>query len=366
MTGGLGFIGRHTVDALLRRGDEVTILDARTQPVHDPSAPTDVPTGARMVEGDVCDPDAVDAALEGAQAVIHLAAYQDYGTDHARFIRVNAGGTALLLERIVATEAAVRRFVLASSQAVFGEGAVQCATDGLQLAATRRDEDLARGDFEARCSQCGTPSEPAPTPENLVAPVNAYGISKLAAERLTLQVAPSHGIEGVALRYAIVHGPGQSPRNAYSGILRAAVLRGLAGQRPIVFEDGNALREYVSIEDAVSATLLGLDHAEAPGHAFAVSGAAAVSVHDLLRALGEATGLDLSPDLAGVYRVGDVRHTLASTDGLRTLGWMPTTDLAPTWRAYVAWVREQGIDAKVVSAAIDDMRATGVLRAFQA
>jgi dTDP-L-rhamnose 4-epimerase len=366
VTGGLGFIGSHTVRALLARGDEVTILDARTAPVHDPDHPIVPPEGARMVEGDVRDPAALDAGLRNADAVIHLAAYQDYGTDHQRFIDVNAGSTALLLERIAATQTPVRRIVFGSSQSVYGEGAVKCPSDGIVAAARRREADLANGDFEARCSICSKPAPPAKTPAHMTAPVNSYGISKLAAERLVLQIAPTQGIEGVALRYAIVHGPGQSPRNAYSGILRAAVLRGLDGEPPIVFEDGAALREYVSIDDVVTATLLGLDHPAAAGRAFAVSGARAYSVTDLLDAVGAATGLDLTPEFADAFRVGDVRHTLASTDELRSLGWQPTDDLAPTWKAYVAWVRGLGLDSDLVHAALADMRASGVLQAVRA
>lgn len=364
VTGGLGFIGQHTVRALLARGDEVTILDARTAPVHDPAAPVAVPVGVRMVEGDVCDPGALDDALGNADAVIHLAAYQDYGSDHARFMRVNAGSTALLIERIVATETPIRRIVLASSQAVYGEGAVSCERDGPQPASPRRLEDLARGSFAARCSRCGQIAPPAVTPPEMVAPVNAYGISKLAAERLVLTIAAQYGIEGVALRYAIVHGPGQSPRNAYSGILRAAVLRAIAKEPPMIFEDGNALREYLGIDDAVSATLLALDHPAAAGGAFAVGGARAMSVLELLDALASATGLDLAPEMTGLFRVGDVRHTLASTSELRSLGWTPAEDLAPTWVAYLAWLREQAVDSKVVAGALDDMRMAGILRPF--
>ncbi|MFP5225619.1 MAG: NAD-dependent epimerase/dehydratase family protein [Actinomycetota bacterium] len=365
VTGGLGFIGSHVVRALLDRGDQVTILDARTPPVHDPAHPVQPPEGVRMVEGDVRDLPSVDDALHGAEAVIHLAAYQDYGTDHQRFIDVNAGGTALLIERIAATGTPVGRFVLGSSQSVYGEGAVDCPTHGVIPAARRREVDLEAGDFEARCSQCAKPAPPTNTPPHMTAPVNAYGISKLAAERLVLNVAPNHGMEGTALRYAIVHGPGQSPRNAYSGILRAAVLRGLAGERPIVFEDGEARRGYLSIEDAVSATLLALDHPEAVGRAFAVSGDRDYSVNELLREISAATGLDLTPEFAGFYRIGDVRHTLADTDALRELGWRPTDDLGPVWREYVDWVQTTGVEAKVVDQALQDMRSNQVLRPFK-
>lgn len=362
VTGGLGFIGHHLTRALLARGDEVTILDARTPPVHDPSDPRPVPEGARLVEGDVTIAAHIDDALVGCEAVIHLAAYQDYLPDHHRFLNVNAGGTALLLERIVAARASVRRFVFASSQSVYGEGLVRCERDGVATALSRRELDLSHGRFDARCSICGGFAGAEAIPESFAGPVNAYGISKLAAEQVLAKLAPAHGIEAVALRYAIVHGAWQSPRNAYSGVLRAALVRALEGKPPIVFEDGRSLRDYVSVDDVVSATLLALDHPEAAGRAFNVAGSRSWTVLELLDAVGAATELDLRPEIPSLYRVGDVRHTVSATSGLASLGWTPTEDLAPTWRGYVAWLRGHRPPEGTVDAAIERMRALGTLR----
>lgn len=362
VTGGLGFIGQHVTRALLARGDRVTILDARTAPVHDPASPRPVPDGATMIEGDITDAAAVDRALDGATGVVHLAAYQDYLPDFSRFFHVNTAGTALLIERIVARALPVRRIVVASSQSVYGEGAVLCERDGLSLAAPRQIEHLERGDFEARCARCGAVALPAPTPEELVAPTNAYGISKLAAEQIVLRLGERHGIDAVAMRYAIVHGAGQSPRNAYSGVLRAACVRALAGEPPIVFEDGASLRDYVAIDDAVSATLIALDHPSATGHAYNCGGPRSWTVLELLEAVAEATGLDLTPEIPGLFRVGDVRHTIGDLTRLCALGWEPATDLADTWRDYVDWLKQTDVSGDVVADAIADMRARGVLR----
>lgn len=362
VTGGLGFIGHHVVRALLARGDEVTILDARTPPVHAPDEPRDAPDGVALIEGDVTDAAAVDRALDDVDAVIHLAAYQDYLPDHHRFFAVNTVGTTLLLERIAAIHAPVRRFVFASSQSVYGEGLVACERDGVVAALSRRDADLAMGRFEPRCSVCGAFAPPAPIPESFAGPVNAYGISKLAAEQALAKLAPIQGIEAVALRYAIVHGAWQSPRNAYSGVLRAAVVRALDGARPIVFEDGKSLRDYVAIEDVVTATLLALDHPKAAGRAFNVAGPRSWTVLELLEAVAAATGLDLTPELPGVYRVGDVRHTISAASGLGELGWRPSSELAQTWREYVTWLRSHRPPAGTVETAIERMRALGTLR----
>lgn len=361
ITGGLGFVGHHVTRALLARGDDVTILDARTAPVHHPSDPRPVPEGARMVEGSVTSATDIDASLEDVDAVAHLAAYQDYLPDVHRFFDVNATGTALLVERVLARGSDVGCIVYASSQSVYGEGVVACPSDGVVQAARRKDADLARGDFEVRCSVCGKQAPPAPIPEAMTAPMNAYGISKLAGEQVVIHLASSAGVRGVALRYAIVHGDWQSPRNAYSGVLRAASVRAIEGKRPIVFEDGQSLRDYVSIDDVVTATLMALDDAAAHG-AYNVGGPRSWSVLELLRSVSEATGLDLEPELPGLYRVGDVRHTLGDISRLLALGWAPQAVLTDTWSRYVSWLREHLPPVGTVDRALERMSKEGVLR----
>lgn len=365
VTGGLGFIGHHVTRALLARGDDVTILDARTSPVHDPSAPRTPPDGARMVEGSVTDPRSVDAALEGADAILHLAAYQDYQPDIHRFFDVNVTGTALLLERALASGRTFQSFVLASSQSVYGEGAIRCDEHGSMVGLPRDLDDLTEGRLEPRCGICRGPTTPEPTPETMTAPANAYGASKLAAEQVVLGLAPSHGIRGAALRYAIVHGAWQSPRNAYSGVLRAAVVRALEGKKPIIFEDGQSLRDYVAIEDVVSATLLALDD-DRLAASFNVGGPRSWTVLELLEAVGTASGLDLTPELPGLYRVGDVRHTIGDLSALRSFGWAPTSDLTQTWKTYVEWLRENKPPEGTVDRALAAMKAARVLRKMSA
>jgi dTDP-L-rhamnose 4-epimerase len=362
VTGGAGFIGSATARALLRRGDEVRVLDALTQPVHARGAKPDL--DCEFVEGDVRDAPAWERALVGVDAVAHCAAYQDYLPDFSTFFSVNAAGTALLYETIVARNFDIARVVIASSQSVYGEGAARCDEHGIVVPDQRAPERLARGDWSARCPLCDAAVEPAPTPETLAEPRNAYGISKLAAETAALALGAQYGIPTAALRYAIVHGAGQSPRNAYSGLLRSAAMNLLRGKRPVVFEDGEQLRDYVAIDDVVAANLLALDHAKAPGRAYNVGGARTFSVRAVVEALNGIVPEPRAPEMPGLYRVGDVRHTIGDISRLRALGWEPSADLEQTWRAYVAWLAEQPHPADdVVADAAADMKARGVLRA---
>lgn len=360
VTGGAGFIGSHTAAALLARGDEVRVLDAFTAPVH--PGPSGPPPGAEVIDGDVRDRDAWERALDGVDAVVHCAAYQDYLPDFSTFFHVNAAGTALLYEIIVARSLPVGRVVIASSQSVYGEGAARCATHGIVVPDQRREADLARGAWDVRCPACDGPVEPVATTEDLAAPRNAYGISKFAAETAALSLGAQHGIPTAALRYAIVHGAGQSPRNAYSGLLRSACLAWRAGRAPAVFEDGLQLRDYVAIDDVVSANLTALDHPDAPGRAYNVGGPRSWTVLEVLEALAEIVPGAVAPERTGAYRVGDVRHTIGDLSRLRALGWEPSTDLRATWAAYWDWLGSLDLPDDVDAAARAEMTERGVLR----
>lgn len=361
VTGGAGFIGVATARALLARGDDVVILDALTQPVHAPGV-RPVIDGAAFINGDVRDKAAWERALDGVDAVVHCAAYQDYMQDFSRFFTVNAAGTALLYEVAVERALSLRRIVLASSQSVYGEGAARCETHGVVVPEQRTAERLARGEWDVTCPTCAAPVEAVPTPEGLAQPRNAYGISKLAAETVGLALGAQHGIPTVALRYAIVHGAGQSPRNAYSGLLRSAAMKLLRGEAPVVFEDGAQVRDYIAIEDVVAANLVALDHDDAPGRAYNVGGARSWTVLEVVDALNGLVREPREPQRPGLYRVGDVRHTIGDLTRLRELGWEPRADLKATWAAYIDWLASQGPLEDVVGSAFADMRARGVLR----
>ncbi len=362
ITGGAGFIGSHTARALLDRGDDVRVLDALTQPVHEPGVKPALSDDVEFVHGDVRNASDWRNALDGVDAVVHLAAYQDYLPDFSTFFHVNAAGTALCYEVIVADRLSVRRVVVASSQAVYGEGAVRCPRDGVQMPRPRSMEDLARGRWSVSCPLCGGTAESAPTPEDAADPRNSYGISKIAAEKAALALGETYGIETVALRYSIVHGPGQSPRNAYSGLLRSAALRLRAGKAPLAFEDGLQLRDYVGIGDVVRANLIALDHADAPGRAYNVGGGRALTVRHVIESLARIAGVDAAMELPGAFRVGDVRNIVSDVARLESLGWRPSEDLNDVWSRYWTWLDEVAPREHLVEEAYEHMQRQGVLR----
>ncbi|MCS6843191.1 MAG: NAD-dependent epimerase/dehydratase family protein [Caldilineales bacterium] len=363
VTGGAGFIGSHTVDLLLARGYRVRILDALLPPVHRGGQPPDyLPADAELLVGDVRDRAALRRALEGVELVVHLAAYQDYLTDFSRFFDVNATGTALLYELIVNERLPVRKVVVASSQAVYGEGKYRCPRDGVQYPPLRPESQLRAGQWEVRCPACGRPMQLCPTDEAVVNPHNQYAMSKHAQEMIALNLGQRYGIPTVALRYSITQGPRQSFRNAYSGICRIFVTRLLAGRAPVAYEDGRQLRDYVSVEDVARANLLALEDPRADYQAFNVGGGQAVSVLEYAALAAEVLGVDIPVQVPGEYRFGDTRHIVSDIGKLQALGWQPQTSLRQIIADYAEWASRQPDLQDYSERAEQVMKAVGAVR----
>lgn len=362
VTGGAGFIGSHVVDALLRRGHTVAVLDSLVSRVHPGREwPRDLPA-IRRVRGDVTRRDDWLVALDGVDAVVHLAAYQDYQADFSRFALVNDTGTALLYEVLVERRQPVKRVVVASSQAVYGEGAYWCPNHGRQYPPPRAPDLLARGVWDPVCEACRTPLKPLASTEEHPAPTNAYGISKLATESYALTLGARHGIPTSALRFSIIQGPRQSPANAYSGVLRAFVGHIRHGRRPVIFEDGRQKRDYTHIRDAVAAVELALEHPAAVGQAFNVGSGEVTTVLEYARAVADAMGANLRPDVSGRYRLGDTRHVWSDTARLRALGWRPSRSLREIIRDYLEWIVDVSADTDWSARALARMESGGVVR----
>ncbi len=362
VTGGAGFIGSHTCDLLLARHHEVRVLDCLQPRVHPRGKPAYLPAKVEFIEGDVRDRGVWERALDGVRYVFHLAAYQDYMPDFRTFIDVNTASAALLYELIVEKRLPVEKVVLASSQAVYGEGRYVCAEHGVFHPGPRPLSQLQRGQWEHACPRCGRDLTPVAFDESVVHPHTAYGISKYAAELLGLQLGKRYGIPTVALRYSIVQGPRNSPYNAYSGVCRTFTLRLLNHKPPVVYEDGKQLRDYVHVRDVAAAHLLVLERPECDFEVFNVGGSRAVSVLEFARIVAATCGANLAPGMRGEFRVGDTRHTVSDSTKLRRLGWTPQFSIEEIVADYVHWVRTQRDVADSYDQAASEMKQHGVLR----
>jgi dTDP-L-rhamnose 4-epimerase len=319
VTGAAGFIGSHVAETLRAAGHDVRGLDSLSPAVHG-DGPVDVP--GELIVGDVRDPSAVNQALAGVDAVCHQAAMVGLGVDLSDlpvYADVNVTGTAVLLEAM--GRQGIRRLVVASSMVVYGEGAYDCAVHGRVRPAPRQPDDLAAARFEPRCAQCARSLATAAVTEDApLDPRNAYATSKVAQEHLAANWARMTGGTAVGLRYHNVYGPRMPRDTPYSGV--AAIFRSCLenGVAPRVFEDGGQRRDFVHVRDVARANLLALEAvdravggAEAGGlRCYNVASGEPHTVGEMAAALAAAFGA-IEPVITGEFRLGDVRHIVASS-----------------------------------------------------
>ncbi len=361
ITGGAGFIGSHTADALIAEGHAVRILDNLQPPVHMKGKPAYLNPRAEFVFGDVRDRRVLEFALQDIDAVIHLAAYQDYLPDFSTYFDVNSVATARLYEIIVERKLPIRKVIVASSQAVLGEGLYECPTHGCVIPDIRSDERLRQGRWDHEC-HCGAPLRSLPTPEDSINPQNQYALSKHSTESIAVHLGRRYGIPSVAMRYSIVQGPRQSFYNAYSGAMRIFALHLYFNRPPVIYEDGRQLRDYVNIADVVRANLTVLESDRADYRVFNVGGGRAYTVREFYDAMQQVTGRSLDPVLGAYYRFGDTRHIASDVSRLSALGWTPQVPIHDSIGAYWSYLTEQKDIDDILEHADRTMKRLDVVR----
>ncbi len=366
ITGGAGFIGSHTADALLEKGHEVRVLDILQEPVHRGGEwPDYLDSAIERVHGDVRDEDTLLRALRGMDAVYHLAAFQDYLPEFSRFFSTNVTSTALIYELILREKLPIQKVIVASSQAALGEGLYLDATGKRVLPGLRRDADLSQGIWEIQpgLGQTG-PLSYQPTDETVANPQNCYGTSKIAQENAALNLGRMYDIPTVAMRYSIVQGPRQSLYNAYSGACRIFSLSFHAGREPVIYEDGGQVRDFVNYLDVVAANVKVLEDERANYEMFNVGGGEPITVADFARTVGAVFGHnDFQPQASGKYRFGDTRHILSDVSKLQALGWRPMRNTHDSVSAYRAWMETDAPAEDILEQSDRLMAALGVVRA---
>jgi dTDP-L-rhamnose 4-epimerase len=361
VTGGAGFIGSHLVDRLVRDGFQVRVLDNLDRKVHPLGRPTYLPASIEFIEGNVTDRETLSKALQDVDVVSHQAAYQDYMPDFSRFLQVNAVSTALIYELIVEHRLPVRKIIVASSQAVYGEGQYECPQDGFVLPQPRSQQQLALGDWEVCCPRCGQNAAPLPLQEEHSNPYNQYAVSKLAGEKTALGLGWLHGIPSVALRYSITQGARQSLYNHYSGVCRIFFSRAMRGRPLIVYEDGQQTRDFVHVQDVVDANMLVLEKDEANFQTFNVGSGHSTNVLDYAAAVLRKVPSAVDLQISGEYRRGDNRHSVSSIQKLSRLGWRARRDVSTIMDDFLAWIESLGGVPEQSFDADSHMRNAGVV-----
>jgi len=374
VTGGAGFIGSNLALRLVEKGYEVTVMDCLTSQVHGNNPVETSPLyrsikdKVHFIYGSVTSKEDWLKALEGQECVVHLAAETGTGQsmyEIQKYVDVNIGGTALLLDILTNTRHMVKKVVVAESRAIYGEG--RYYSDELKqyvYPEERLEVDMDKGDFEVKYPGATQPLKLVGTTEDSLAhPTSVYGITKQVQGQLVHLVCPAIGIASVSYRYQNVYGPGQSLSNPYTGILSIFSTRIRNGNSINIFEDGKETRDFVYIDDVVDATILGIEKDEANGHVFNVGTGVATDVLTVANTLIEKIGIKVPVYVSGNYRKGDIRHNFADiTSARELLGFEPKWNFADGITQFVEWVNNQEVQEDNYEMSINEMKEKGLYK----
>jgi len=373
VTGGFGFIGARLTARLLENGHHVTVLDNLSPQIHGilPAtsfAWTDHPS-VKLLRGNATNPRAIDEALDGVDAVAHLAAETGTGQsmyEIARYSEVNVQATAILLDRIINAKLPVTRFVVASSRSIYGEGSYLCAhcTPKAPITpAARLQADLAAGRWEPICPNCGSALTMVPTAETApMRPSSVYAATKAAQEDLVRIACLAAGIPAIALRFQNVYGEGQSLKNPYTGVMSILSTRIRRGLTVPLYEDGEESRDFVHVDDAVAALAAALERDFSGFAALNIGSAVATSVRCIAEILIKALDGAQKPVVTRQFRLGDIRHCVADIgQAQRVIGFAPKVTIEDGLRRYAAWVAAQPLPPDDLDRATAELTARGFM-----
>lgn len=312
VTGGLGFIGSHTVDMLIDSGYEVVVLDNLEKQVHSGIMPIYKNPRATYILGDIRFKKHWEKAVKDVDAIIHLAGAVGTGQSFwqpRKYLSTNTIGTATMFELIQmdkGLQRKIEKIVVASSKSIYGEGAYICKEHGIIFPEGREIKNLQRHVWEPLCPQCGEPLSPIPLPESKpVQNPNPYSLGKYSTENLAIQYSKLNGIKTVALRYFNAYGPRQSLNNPYTGVIAIFLSRLKNGNAPFLYEDGMQMRDYIYVEDVakinVNALLKG-------NGIYNIGTGKGTSLLELVEMLEERLSVNIDPKISNEFRVGDNRH----------------------------------------------------------
>ena len=375
ITGGAGFIGSNLALTLLKRGHQVTILDNLSEQIHGKNPEETSPLylsikdKVHFIKGTVACRETLQKAIANNTVIVHLAAETGTGQsmyEIQHYTDVNIGATALLLDILTNEKHSVKKVVVASSRAIYGEGKYYNKTKNTFVYPLQRtNEDMQKGDFEVKDPQNHSDKLElvATTEDSIIHPTSVYGITKQVQEQLVMTVCPTIGIAGVAFRYQNVYGPGQSLKNPYTGILSIFSTQIKNGNGINIFEDGKETRDFVFISDVVDATVLGIEKETANNQVFNVGTGVATDVITVATELSKNYGIQVPITISGNYRLGDIRHNYADiSKAKQLLGFEPKISFQEGLKQFTDWVNTQEVEEDKYQQSIDEMKAKGLYK----
>lgn len=372
LTGGAGFIGSNLCQALSEQGHNITILDNLEPQVHGKKS-KDSPTykaiknKSTFIKGDVRNNKSWRKALDNQEVVVHLAAETGTGQsmhEVEKYVDVNIKGTAQLLDILANTKHSIKKVILASSRAIYGEGKHQCRKCGIVYPNLRKVEDMEKGDYNVKCPQCNANTVALATDESSdKLPVSIYGITKKTQEEMVLLSCRSSGIPTIALRFQNVYGPGQSLSNPYTGIISIFSNRILNGNPINIFEDGVESRDFIYINDAVKALQLAIQDDTISWDSFNVGTGVATNVLDIARILVTKLNSNTEISISGNFRIGDIRHNFSEPTYIKNrLSFTPEYSFERGIEEYIQWLVKQNKDEDLYKTSIQELRDRGLYK----
>ena len=372
ISGGAGFIGSNLALKLVSLGHNVSVLDNLSPQIHTNSKENSqlyqsIKGKVTFINGDVRNRKDWQKAIANSTVIVHLAA--ETGTGQSmyqieKYVQVNCGGTAIMLDVLANEKHTVKKVVVASSRAIYGEGKYHCESHGEVYPDEREDTQMSNGQFEPLCSICKQPLSMLATDEDSkIHPSSIYGITKSDQEQMILVACKSLGISAIALRYQNVYGPGQSLSNPYTGILSIFSTRILNNNPINIFEDGQESRDFVFIDDVVSATVLAIQDNKLKSCSLNVGSGVSTTVQTVADSLKKLYQSDVDINVSGNYRLGDIRHNKADISKIKKLlGFSPKVSFEDGLKQFVDWVKNQEVNSDNYEQSINEMKDKGLMK----
>lgn len=373
ITGGAGFIGSHLVKRLIEKHYRITVLDNLSKQIHgnqpEDHSPLflDIKDKVLFIKGSVTNPEDWKYAINNNEIIVHLAA--ETGTGQSmyevnRYFETNVQGTALMLDILANSEHNIKKIILSSSRAVYGEGKYHSEEFGIVYPEQRTSEFLGQGNFEVKYPGCKKPLKSLPTDESSkLHPTSIYGITKQTQEQIIMMVCPSIGITPVSFRYQNVYGPGQSLSNPYTGILSIFSNRILNNKEINIFEDGKETRDFIFIEDVINATVLGIESLAANNEVFNVGTGIPIDVLTVAKTLCEKYQNHVPLRISGNYRLGDIRHNFADISKIKSLlNFLPKVSFSDGIGLFTDWVQCQKKANDSYDFSLEELKKRGLFK----
>lgn len=370
ITGGAGFIGSRLCEKLFDKGYYITVLDNLSAQVHgnnESALLEKIKDKCTFIKGDVCNKEIWPVVLKDQDILIHLAAETGTGQsmyELSKYNNVNIMGTSNMLDCLAKESHNIKKIIIASSRAIYGEGKYMCSVHGPIYPLERSELLMQKGDFNPKCMICDIDLQLVGTDEkSKINPLSIYAMNKYCQEMMVMLMGKTLNIPTVSLRYQNVYGPGQSLSNPYTGIISIFSTRLLNGNNLDIYEDGLESRDFVFVDDAVDATILCMQSVNADGEIFNIGSGKNTTVIEVAESLIRLLASQAKTSTVGKYRLGDIRHNYADITKIHnSLGYSPKYSFQDGLAEFVKWVQNQKIVEDNYEESVKELKDKGLIK----